>query len=63
MKNSITGEDLLTMVNYSSRISRRRERQMRHALNMQDLSSLMGFLGKESHKYLSIPTRINAMSI
>ena len=51
------------MVNSASRISRRRERQMRHALSMQALSSLMGFQGKEIHKYPSSSIIINAVSI
>ena len=63
MKTSITGKDLFKMVNSDSRISRRWERQKKHALIIQDLSSLMGFLGKEGHKYPSSPTRINAVSI
>ena len=63
MKNSRTGEDLYTMVNFVHRPSRRNERQRRHAQSMQDLPSLMVFLEKESQQYPSSPTRINAVSI
>ena len=63
MNNSRTGEDLYTMVNSVQRPSRRNERQRRHAPSMQALPSLMAFLEKESQKYPSSPTKINAMSI
>ena len=63
MKNSRTGEDIYTMVNYLHRPSRKKERQRRHAPNMQALPSLMAFLDKESQKYPSSPTRINAVRI
>ena len=59
MKILRTAEDL----NSANRPSRRRERQRRNALNMQALTSLMAFLGKESQKYPSIPKWINAMRI
>ena len=45
MNSSITGEDLYIMVNSSHGPSRRRERQRRHALSMQALTSLMTLLG------------------
>ena len=51
MKNSRTGKDLYTMVNFVHRPSRRNERQRRHAQSMQALSSLMAFLEKESQRY------------
>ena len=51
MKNSRTGEDLYTMVNFVHRPSRRNERKRRHAPSMQDLPSLMAFLEKESEQY------------
>ena len=54
MKSSITGEDLLTMVDSARRTSRRGERNMIHDLNMQALPILMAFLGKESQQYPSI---------
>ena len=63
MNTSITGKDLLTMVNSSRKISRILERQSKHALSMHAMSSLMGFLEKESQQYSSSPTRINALSI
>ena len=63
MKNSITGEDLYIMISPVHRTSRRKEIQTRHAPIMQALPSLMEFLEKESQKYPSIPTRINAVSI
>ena len=46
MKSSIISKDLLEMVNSAHRISRRIERQMRHAPSIQALSGLMGFLEK-----------------
>ena len=63
MESSRTREKLYIIVNSSHRTSSRIEIQKRHDLSMQDLPSLMAFLGKESHKYPSIPTRINAVSI
>ena len=44
MKNSRTGEDLYTMVNFVHRPSRRNERHRRHAPSMQALPSLLSFL-------------------
>ena len=63
IKNSRTGEELHTMVNFFHRPSRRNERQRIHAPSMQALPSLMEFLENESQKYQSSPTRINAVSI
>ena len=63
MKNSRTGKDLYIMVNLVHRLSRINERQRRHAPSIQALPSLMALLEKESQKYPSSPTRINAMSI
>ena len=62
-KNSRTGEDLYTMVNFVHRPSRRNKIQRIHAPIMQDLPSLMAFLEKESQQYPSSPTRINSVSI
>ena len=63
MKNSRTIEDLYIMVNYLHRPSRRKEIQRRHDPRMQALPSLMTFLEKESQKYPSSTTRINAVII
>ena len=63
MKNSKTGEDLYKMVNFVHIPSRRNERKRRHAPSIKALPSLMAFLEKESQKYPSSPTRINAVSI
>ena len=62
MNISITGKDLYIMVNFAHIPSRRIEIQRRHALSMKALPSLMEFLGKETQKYPSIPTRINDVS-
>ena len=62
IKSSKTGKGLSIMVDSDSRPSRRRERQRRHAPIIQYLPSLMVFLGKERHKYPSIPTRTNSVS-
>ena len=53
----------IKMVNYANRTSRRRKIHRRHALSIQYLSSLLGFLGKESQQYPSSPTWINAVNI
>ena len=45
-KSSITGEDLYIMVHSYCIPSRIREIMSRHAPNMQDLTSVMVFLGK-----------------
>ena len=45
MKNSRTGKDLYTTVNFARIPSRRRERHRRHAPSMKALLSLMSFLG------------------
>ena len=63
MKNSRTGEDLYTIVNSVHIPSRRNKGQRRHAPSMQDPPSLMALIGKESQKYTSSPTRINAVII
>ena len=63
MKSSRTGEDLYIMVNSVNRPLKRREIHRIYALSMQDLPSLMSFLGKESHQYPSSPTGINVVSI
>ena len=63
MISSRTDEDLSIMVNSTLRTSRRRETQSRYKPNMQDLTSLMEFLGKDGHKYSSSTTRINDVSI
>ena len=63
MKSSRTEEDLYIMVNSVHRPLKRRERQRRNVLSMQDLPSLMAFLGKEIQRYSSSPTSINAVSI
>ena len=63
MKNSGTGEDLYIMVNSVDRPSRIKERQRRNAPSMQALPILMAFLEKESQKYPSSNTSINAVII
>ena len=62
MKSSINGKDLSIMVNSAHIPSGRQERHCRHAPSMQDLPSLMQFLGMGIQKYPSSPTRINSVS-
>ena len=62
MNNSRTGEDIYINSNSIHRPSKINERQRIHAPSMQALPSLMEFLEKESQKYPSSPTRINAVS-
>ena len=62
MNSSRTDENLSIMVNSDCRPSRRRKIQRRHAPSIQDLQSLMTFLGKGIKQYTSSPTRISTVS-
>ena len=60
MEISKTGKVLFTMANSARRTSRGIEEQIGYAPSNQAMSSLTGFLEKETQKPLSNNTRINA---